>query len=104
MRNLVDNATRHARGTIAITTLTQAGHAVVHIDDDGAGVPERERERVFERFTRLDEARSRDAGGSGLGLAIVSEVVRAHGGTVHVETAPSGGARFTMVLPEAIEA
>ncbi len=103
MRNLVDNAARHARGAIAITTTTQHGRALVHVDDDGAGVPEHERERVFERFTRLDEARSRDAGGSGLGLAIVSEVVRAHGGAVHVETAPLGGARFTMVLPAAAE-
>jgi len=101
VRNLVDNAVRHARGTIAIATEVQGGWGFVHVDDDGAGVPEAERERVFERFTRLDEARSRDAGGSGLGLAIVSEVARAHGGSVRVVTAPLGGARFTLALPVA---
>lgn len=103
LRNLVDNAALHARGAIALTTLTQAGWAVVHVDDDGAGVPEHDRERVFERFTRLDEARSRDAGGSGLGLAIVSEVARAHGGSVRVDTGPLGGARFTLALPATAE-
>lgn len=103
VRNLVDNAVRHARSTVALTTLVQGGWAVVQVDDDGAGVPEHEREHVFERFTRLDEARSRDAGGSGLGLAIVSEIVRAHGGAVRVETSPLGGARFTLALPAAPE-
>lgn len=103
VRNLVDNAVRHARSAIALTTQVQGGWALVHVDDDGAGVPEQERERVFERFTRLDEARSRDSGGSGLGLAIVREVARAHGGAVRVETAPLGGARFTLLLPAADE-
>lgn len=103
VRNLVDNAVRHASGTISLTTQSREGWAIVCVDDDGAGVPEDERERVFERFTRLDEARSRDTGGSGLGLAIVSEVARAHGGTVRVETSPLGGARFTLRLPAAAE-
>jgi signal transduction histidine kinase len=61
---------------------------VVTVDDDGSGVPEAERERVFERFARLDEARSRDDGGSGLGLAIVRSLVRGSGGEVHLEAAP----------------
>lgn len=103
VRNLVDNAARHAASTIALTTAAGGGWAAAHVDDDGPGVPEHERERVFERFTRLDEARSRDAGGSGLGLAIVREIVHAHGGRVHVETGPLGGARFTILLPAAHE-
>ena len=62
------------------------------VTDDGPGVPAADRERVFERFTRLDDARSRDEGGSGLGLAIVRELVRAHGGDVHLEDATGAGA------------
>ena len=72
---------------------------VVSVEDDGPGVPAAERERVFERFRRLDEARARDAGGSGLGLAIVREVVAAHGGSVVLDSSPLGGARFVVRLP-----
>jgi len=72
------------------------GSAVLTVDDDGTGVPEDERERVFERFVRLDEARSRDAGGAGLGLAIVRDAVRAHGGDTTVVASPLGGARFVV--------
>jgi signal transduction histidine kinase len=67
------------------------------VADDGAGVPTAERERIFERFTRLDDARARDSGGAGLGLAIVAEVARAHGGSVGVEGDPS--TRFVVTLP-----
>jgi len=74
---------------------------VVVVSDDGPGVPEGERERIFERFVRLDTDRARAAGGSGLGLAIVSEIVAAHGGGVTVHTAPGGGARFVVRLPVA---
>jgi signal transduction histidine kinase len=91
----VDNAARHARSRVVLT-LTGAG--VLIVEDDGAGIPESERERVFERFVRLDEARGRDAGGSGLGLAIVREIVVAHGGTVTVGASAHGGARFTVTL------
>lgn len=93
VRNLADNAARHARSAIAIT-LTE--DAVLTVADDGDGVPEADRERVFERFVRLDEARARDAGGSGLGLAIVREIVQAHGGTVQLDAAAGGGARFVV--------
>ena len=74
---------------------------VLTVDDDGAGIPEDQRERVFERFVRLDEARSRDAGGSGLGLAIVREIVRAHGGEATATASALGGARFSISLPAA---
>ncbi len=73
--------------------------AVVTIEDDGGGIGEHDRDRVFERFVRLDEARASDAGGSGLGLAIVREIVRAHGGDVRVDAGASGGARFVVSLP-----
>lgn len=99
VRNLVDNAARHATGRIAVTVAQEADRVVLAVDDDGPGIPEADRERVFERFVRLDEARARDAGGSGLGLAIVREVVTGHGGSVVVEASALGGARFVVRLP-----
>lgn len=101
LRNLVDNAMRHATTRIAIGSVVRDGRAMVWVDDDGAGVAASERERVFERFVRLDEARARDDGGSGLGLAIVREVARAHGGDAWIGAAPLGGARFVLELPAA---
>ena len=101
-RNLVDNAARHAAGRISLRVGEADGHVELVVEDDGPGVPVDDRARVFERFVRLDDARSRDAGGSGLGLAIVAEVVRAHGGRVEVgDSAALGGAAFTVVLPAA---
>lgn len=98
-RNLVDNAVRHAEDQIALTVRERHGTIELVVEDDGFGVAPDDRERVFERFVRLDEARGRDAGGSGLGLAIVAEIVRAHGGTVTVSDGRLGGAAFTVVLP-----
>jgi signal transduction histidine kinase len=99
LRNLGDNATRHARERIALALAERDGHAVLHVDDDGQGVPPDERTRVFERFVRLDDARDRATGGSGLGLAIVAEIVAAHDGTVAVTDSPLGGARVTVRIP-----
>lgn len=103
VRNLVDNAARHAESRVVLTLRTDGPVVVLNVADDGAGVPARDRDRVFDRFTRLDEGRARDAGGSGLGLAIVKEVVEAHHGHVTVEASPDeptrGGALFTVVLP-----
>ena len=73
----------------------------VLVSDDGAGIPEADRERVFDRFTRLDEARDRDAGGSGLGLAIVRELVHQTGGTVVLEAGLAGGLVARVSLPVA---
>lgn len=98
-RNLVDNAARHATATVALACSVDAGWAIITIEDDGPGVPEAERERVFERFVRLDDARSRDAGGSGLGLAIVREIALSHGGSVRIGDASLGGARVELRLP-----
>ncbi|WP_144763757.1 cell wall metabolism sensor histidine kinase WalK [Curtobacterium sp. 9128] len=96
VRNLVDNAVRHAASRIAIGVRQEAATAVLTVEDDGSGIPASERERVFDRFVRLDEGRSRDAGGSGLGLAIVRDVLTAHGGSVAVDDSPLGGARFVV--------
>lgn len=101
VRNLADNAARHARAAVAIAVAERDGRVLLTIDDDGAGVPPGERERIFERFARLDDARARDAGGSGLGLAIVRAIAEAEGGSVEVEDSPLGGARFAVVLPAA---
>ena len=99
LRNLGDNAARHAAGRVRLALSAADGWALLYIDDDGPGVPQAERTRVFDRFVRLDEARGRAGGGSGLGLAIVAELVAANGGTVSVEDAPLGGARLTVCLP-----
>lgn len=99
VQNLVDNAARHASSTVTVTVGVLDGAVVLTVDDDGPGISEAERESVFTPFHRLDDARSRDDGGSGLGLAIVAEIARAHGGSVRVATAPSGGARLRLELP-----
>jgi signal transduction histidine kinase len=78
---------------------TPSGTANLRVDDDGAGIPHADRQRVFERFVRLDEARTRDTGGSGLGLAIVAEIIKIHGGTVTIGDSPLGGASVEVVLP-----
>jgi signal transduction histidine kinase len=99
VRNLVDNACRHARSTVVVSVRPSAGYAALDVADDGPGVPPDQRARVFERFVRLDDARARADGGAGLGLAIVAEVVAAHGGTVDVVGSPLGGALFRVRLP-----
>jgi signal transduction histidine kinase len=101
LRNLGDNAARHATMRVALAVRTLDATVEVSVDDDGSGIPLADRERVLERFVRLDEGRARDAGGSGLGLAIVAEVVRAHGGSLRVAESPLGGARFVAVFPGA---
>lgn len=99
VRNLVDNAVRHARTQVTIRVWTAEPWVHVQVEDDGDGIPPAEREQVFDRFARLDEARARDPGGSGLGLAIAREIVLAHGGTIRVDEGAAGGALFTLSLP-----
>ncbi|MGW6910333.1 ATP-binding protein [Streptomyces sp. NPDC054940] len=99
LTNLLDNAQRHARSAVTVTVRGEDAWAVVAVADDGDGVAEADRERIFERFVRLDEARSRDDGGAGLGLAIARDVAVRHGGTLTVGRAPAGGALFELRLP-----
>ncbi|WP_410540249.1 sensor histidine kinase [Streptomyces sp. KL2] len=102
--NLLDNAQRHAASRVRVRVGREHGQAVLEVADDGAGVPEEERERIFERFVRLDDARSRDDGGAGLGLAIARDVAARHGGTLTAGRAAGGGALFTLRLPAAAPA
>ncbi|MGH2688588.1 MAG: ATP-binding protein [Actinomycetota bacterium] len=99
LRNLADNAARHAAGRVTFTLGQVEEGVVLTVEDDGPGIPVAERERVFERFVRLDDARARDRGGSGLGLSIVAEIVRAHGGTVVVGQSVLGGASVRVTFP-----
>ncbi len=102
--NLIDNAARHARSAVVVSLTENSGpdgtaDVRLAVGDDGPGIPAADRERVLDRFVRLDEARARDAGGAGLGLAIVRAVVLAHGGRIEVGASPQGGARITVQLP-----
>ena len=104
LRNLTDNARRHAGGRVDLRVYATVDEAVIEVEDDGPGVPAADRERIFERFTRLDDARSRESGGFGLGLAIVRDIVERHHGTIEVadadaEAGPGAGARFTVRMP-----
>ncbi|MBU3869851.1 HAMP domain-containing histidine kinase [Streptomyces sp. 4503] len=99
LTNLADNARRHTRTTVSITVAVRGGQVELAVDDDGPGIPEADRERVFERFTRLDDARARQDGGTGLGLAIANDIAHAHGGSLTVLTSPRGGARLLLCLP-----
>ncbi|MGW5864132.1 sensor histidine kinase [Streptomyces sp. NPDC055239] len=101
--NLVNNAQRHARSHVTVSTRVDGTWAVLEVSDDGDGVAESERDRIFERFVRLDDARTRDDGGAGLGLAIARDVAARHGGTLTVREAPGGGALFELRVPAAAD-
>ncbi|MFG1619330.1 sensor histidine kinase [Nonomuraea wenchangensis] len=98
LTNLLDNAERHAERQILVTVRQQDGEAVLEVLDDGAGIAPEHREMVFQRFTRLDASRSRDAGGTGLGLPIAREIAHTHGGSLTIEDSDVG-ARFVLRLP-----
>ncbi|MCW2616566.1 MAG: hypothetical protein JWN08_3560 [Frankiales bacterium] len=100
--NVLANAVRHATAVVQVSVATVDGQVELTVADDGPGIPPAERERVFERFHRLDEARARDVGGSGLGLAIVRDAVRAHGGVVSIQDARPG-ALVTVWLPQEVD-
>lgn len=99
IRNLTENARRHARSAVALSLRERDGRVVFAVEDDGRGVDAGQRDRIFDRFVRLDEARDRDSGGSGLGLSIVREIATLHHGTVTVGDAAMGGARFEVRFP-----
>jgi len=99
--NLLDNAIKYGRanGRVVVKGRTSNGQVELCIADDGPGIPVEARERVFERFYRVDRARSRESGGTGLGLAIVKHIIQSHGGKVWLETEPGQGAQFYFTLP-----
>jgi signal transduction histidine kinase len=97
--NLIDNAARYANTAIHIALTRQNDTVRLTVDDDGPGIPPTDRERVFERFTRLDNSRARHKGGTGLGLALVRSIVTHHHGQVWVDDSPLGGARLVAELP-----
>ncbi len=99
VRNLMDNASRFATTTVEVRLTTSDGMAILDVSDDGHGIPEAARERVFERFVRLDDSRERGTGGTGLGLAITRDIALAHGGDAQAFTSTSGGARLRLTLP-----
>ncbi len=97
--HLLDNAARHATSKVAVSLTTTDRHVQLRVDDDGPGVDRDQRTRIFERFARLDEARTRDHGGAGLGLAVVQSIAQRSGGSVDVSDSDLGGARFTVTFP-----
>lgn len=97
VQNLLENAERHAATTVTVTLHESDGVARLTVTDDGPGIEPAQRERVFERFTRLDDARARDAGGSGLGLAITRDIVERHGGWIRLDDGPT--TRFVLAVP-----
>jgi signal transduction histidine kinase len=101
--NLAENAAHHARGRVAFSVVEDGNDVRLRVEDDGPGIAPGDRDRVFERFVRLDAARGRDAGGSGLGLAIVAELVEAHGGSAVIGESALGGTMVEIRLPRATE-
>ena len=100
--NLIDNAIKYGKAG-GTTTVSGAnlpeGKVEIRVTDDGPGIPRESQERIFERFYRVDKARSREQGGTGLGLAIVKHVVQAHGGEVRIESESGNGCSFVITLP-----
>jgi signal transduction histidine kinase len=99
VRNLTDNAARHAASRIWLETAELNGHGLLTVSDDGTGIPEAERERVFDRFVRLDDSRARDTGGAGLGLAVARAIARSHRGDLKVGEPHHGGATLEARFP-----
>ena len=101
--NLVDNAVKYtpSGGAVQVSLRREAGQVLLTVADNGSGIPEADLPRIFERFYRVDKARSRAAGGTGLGLSIVSDTVKRRGGTVEAANRPEGGAVFTVRWPAA---
>ncbi|HLF69612.1 MAG TPA: ATP-binding protein [Actinomycetota bacterium] len=101
VRNLLDNSVRYTnQGSITVTLNSNAGRAILTVEDSGAGIPAEDLPRIFERFYRVDRARSRETGGTGLGLSIVRHVAESFGGTVRVESQLGSGSKFTVELPQ----
>ena len=103
IRNLGDNALRHGRNGVWLTSRTEGGEVIIGVDDNGPGIPPEDRERVFERFVRFDAARDRASGGSGLGLTLVRTIARDVGGDAVFVEPRRGGASVEVRFPAAPE-
>jgi signal transduction histidine kinase len=90
---------RHASSRVAFTLAENGRSATLTVTDDGPGIPRDQHERVFERFTRLDDSRTASDGGTGLGLAITRDIIERHGGTVVIDSSYAPGTRFTITIP-----
>jgi signal transduction histidine kinase len=99
--NLLDNAEKYTPGEkrIALRATCRDGHVVFAVEDNGIGIAARDRKKIFRRFYQVDRRLARESGGCGLGLSIVDFIVRAHGGTVEVESQPGAGSKFSVVMP-----
>lgn len=102
IQNLLKNAYKYADQKIIWRMKVQGGHWLISVEDDGAGIPESEREKIFEAFYRLDRSRDRATGGFGLGLSIVRQIVVLHGGRINIRESELGGAKFEISLPLAV--
>jgi len=102
--NLIDNAAKYSPtgGSVVVSTERRDDAVRVSVEDHGMGIEPAEQRRVFERFYRVDPARSRETGGTGLGLAIVKHIATSHGGRVEVWSVEGTGSTFTMTLPAAV--
>jgi two-component system phosphate regulon sensor histidine kinase PhoR len=104
LANLIENAVKYTeRGTVRVTLGAENGWAWCEVADTGPGIPLEDQPRVFERFYRVDKARSREKGGTGLGLSIVKHIVALHGGDVALDSAPGIGSRFRFRLPHSAD-
>ena len=103
LQNLLDNAVQYSKpgGKVKVKACVEGEEVVLSVADTGIGIPKAEQERIFERFYRVDEARSRELGGTGLGLSIAKHLVEAHGGRIEVESAVGHGSTFYVFLPRA---
>ena len=99
--NLIDNAIKYSEpgSSVEIESCRENGRILISVRDHGCGISEKHIQRVFERFYRVDRARSRKLGGTGLGLSIVKHIANVHGGKVEVESAVGKGSKFTIILP-----
>jgi two-component system sensor histidine kinase RstB len=97
--NVLSNARRYGGDSIVMTLSWSDGQAQLIIDDNGEGIPQEQRSRLLQPFTRIEGSRNKATGGFGLGLAIVAMIVRGHGGSVSIDTAPQGGARIVLLWP-----
>jgi signal transduction histidine kinase len=99
LQNLIRNGARYAQLRVDVIIELCQDKILIYVDDDGTGIPEKSRAKIFEPFFRIDDSRARESGGYGLGLAIVKRIIVWHGGSINISQSPLQGARFTISLP-----